>query len=67
MRSVKYLGHIVSEDGVATDMDKTSPIPTTEKELRSFIGLASYYRRYIEEFASIARPLHALCSSTKPG
>ena len=64
-REVKFLGHIVSEKGIATDPDKTKTIedwkqPTSEKELRSFLGLASYYRKYVKGFSQIAAPLNNL-------
>lgn len=64
-KSVSFLGHIISEDGVATDYDKIKvvqqwPIPVTVTEVRSFLGLCSYYRRFIPGFAKIARPLHQL-------
>uniref|UniRef100_A0A8C7YJX3 Gypsy retrotransposon integrase-like protein 1 n=1 Tax=Oryzias sinensis TaxID=183150 RepID=A0A8C7YJX3_9TELE len=63
--SVRYLGHIVSERGVETDPDKISalkswPIPRTLKELKSFLGFAGYYRRFIKGYAAIARPLNNL-------
>ena len=64
-RIIKYLGHEVSEGGIHTDPDKIKaitqyPKPQTTGEVRSFLGLASYYRRYIKNFASIAAPLHDL-------
>ena len=62
---VKFLGHVVSADGILPDPDKTCrvrewPIPTTIKETQQFLGLASYYRRFIKNFASVASPLHKL-------
>ena len=62
---VHYLGHIVSGDGVATDPSKvekvkTWPTSTSTKETQSFLGFASYYRRFIRNFAQIAKPLHKL-------
>ena len=63
MPEVVLLGHVVDNEGVRTDPAKTDHIrnaypPTTKRELRSFVGLASYYRRFIPGFAKIARPLH---------
>lgn len=68
--SVLYLGHVVSADGVMTDPDKVKaikewPTPKCLKEVRSFLGLASYYRRFIRGFADIASPLHELTSKAK--
>ncbi|KAK7909418.1 hypothetical protein WMY93_014102 [Mugilogobius chulae] len=61
--SVKYLGHIVSSKGVETDPEKVSalkswPIPTNFKTLRSFLGFAGYYRRFIKGYSTIAKPLN---------
>ena len=66
-KSVKYLGHIVSESGVQTDPEKVSAVhnwirPRNAKELRSFLGLTGYYRRFIEGYSKIAAPLHSLAS-----
>ena len=60
--SVEYLGHIISADGIAPDPKKIEKvknykIPTNADEVRSFLGLAGYYRRFIKNFGSIARPL----------
>ena len=64
-QSVHYLGHVVSAKGVETDPKKVScvresPIPTDVKELQQFLGLASYYRRFVMNFAHKTRPLYRL-------
>ena len=70
-RSVSFLGHVVSGEGIATDPEKTRavadwPIPTSVKEVRSFLGLAGYYRRFVKGFADMAAPLHALTKKNQP-
>ncbi|XP_063350112.1 thy-1 membrane glycoprotein [Pelmatolapia mariae] len=62
---VQYLGHRVSAKGIAPDPDKIKciqewPIPTTVKQLQSFLGLAGYYRRFVKDFARIAQPLNQI-------
>lgn len=70
-KSVKYLGHIVSEEGVETDPEKiaaltTWPKPRNIKELKSFLGFAGYYRRFIKDYSKIARPLNDLTAGCYP-
>ena len=62
---VDYLGHVVSADGIKTDPRKAQavrefPTPRNVREVRSFVGLASYYRKFIPNFSKVAGPLHAL-------
>ncbi|KAL7853106.1 hypothetical protein SRHO_G00188910 [Serrasalmus rhombeus] len=64
-REVSYLGHVISDQGVATDPSKIQAVagwrtPSTVSELRSFLGFSSYYRRFVEGFAKLAAPLHKL-------
>lgn len=66
-KEVQYLGHLISQDGVSTDPSKIAavgdwPHPTNVTELRSFLGFASYYRRFVEGFAKLAAPLHRLAA-----
>ena len=63
--SITFLGHILSADGISTNPEKVTkikdwPTPKTPKEVHSFIGIASYYHRFIPNFVKWAIPLHAL-------
>ena len=69
-KEVTFLGHVISEKGIATDPSKIAavkqwPVPSNVTELRSFIGLCSYYRRYIKDFSKIAKCLHSLTEKGK--
>lgn len=68
---VKFLGHIVSASGVATDPEKVSAVthwkkPTDLKSLRSFLGFCGYYWRFIENYSAIVRPLTELTKEYPP-
>ena len=71
---VTYLGHVVSEAGIRTDPEKTKaiknwPVPKNVKKVRAYLGFTGYYRRFIKDYAKIARPLNDLlvghCTSKK--
>lgn len=63
--STTYLGHIISREGVMPDPGKVEavknfPIPKTSRDMKSFLGLCGYYRRFIKDFVKIAKPLNRL-------
>ena len=65
MSKVQYLGHVFSDAGMSPDPENVQvivdwPIPTSVTEVCQFLGLASYYRRYIRNFANVAAPLYSL-------
>lgn len=69
LRQIKYLGHIISSDGIMPDPEKVSavqeyPVPQSLKDLRAFLGLSGYYRKFVKDYAKISIPLYAL---TKKG
>lgn len=70
-KEVAYLGHLITEEGVKTNPAKVQciqnfPIPTNEKEIKSFLGLTGYYRRFIPNFAKISKPLTRLLQKDIP-
>ncbi|KAG1471608.1 hypothetical protein G6F57_011319 [Rhizopus arrhizus] len=67
---LKFLGYIVTKEGIQTDPSKIEkiqnyPVPKTLTQIRGFLGLATYYRRFIKNFAAIARPLHDQIKTSK--
>ncbi|GJT81252.1 putative reverse transcriptase domain-containing protein [Tanacetum coccineum] len=70
LESVQFLGHVINNKGVHVDPAKVEAIrnwsaPTTPTEVRQFLGLAGYYRRFIEGFSLISKPLTKLTQKNK--
>ncbi|XP_076925476.1 putative mitochondrial protein AtMg00860 [Bidens hawaiensis] len=71
LNEVEFLGHIINEKGIHVDPVKIEAVknwktPTSPTEVRSFLGLAGYYHRFILKFSKIALPLTALTNMSKP-
>jgi hypothetical protein len=65
------LGHILSQRGIEVDKAKVDlisnlPAPRTVKEIRSFLGYAGFYKRFIKDFSKIARPFYRLLAKETP-
>ncbi|GJU42668.1 reverse transcriptase domain-containing protein [Tanacetum coccineum] len=70
LKEVQFLGHVVNRDGIHMDPSKVESVknwktPESSTEIRSFLGLAGYYRRFIKNFSKIAKPLTLLTQKNK--
>jgi hypothetical protein len=70
MKQVAFLGHIISKGGISVDPGKVQDVlswnaPTSVANIQSFLGLAGYYRRFIEGFSKISKPVTELLEKDK--
>jgi hypothetical protein len=70
MRKVAFLGHVISKGGITVDPSKVQDVlswnaPSSVDDIQSFVGLAEYYRRFIEGFLKISMPMTELLKKDK--
>jgi hypothetical protein len=70
LKQVAFLGHVVSKGGISVDPSKVQDVlswkaPTSVSDIQSFLGLARYYRRFIEGFSKISKPMTELLKKDK--
>jgi hypothetical protein len=70
--SCDFLGHVIGADGVAPQEKKVEavsnwPTPSSVSDIKAFLGLAGYYRKFIHRFSALATPLNALLKDTQSG
>jgi len=70
LKEVKYFGYLISEKGITTNPEKIEavrnwPIPHSRKQVRSFLGFCSYYRKFVKGFSLIAKPLFSLTENQR--
>jgi hypothetical protein len=70
LKQVAFLDHIISKGGISVDLSKIQDVlswnaPTSVGDIRSFLGLAGYYRRFIEGFSKITKPMIELLKKDK--
>jgi hypothetical protein len=70
MKQVAFLGHVISKGGISVDPSKVQDVlswnaPTSVGDIRSFLGLARYYRRFIGGFSKISKPMTELLEKDK--
>jgi hypothetical protein len=70
LREVAFLGHVISAGGISVDPSKVKDMlnwmpPMNASEIRSFLGFAGYYRRFIKDFSKIAKPMTRLLEKNK--
>jgi hypothetical protein len=70
MKQVAFLGHVILKGGIFVDPSKVQDVlswnaPTSVGDIRSFLGLAGYYQRFIEEFLKISKPMTELLEKDK--